>query len=404
MPRKEGDRPDFHQLPSDYTALKNDYPNLYATRTIDEVIAVALQTFPTRIERANRWIAHIENRLAYETAMLGEQGFAVERAKRKSASSMLPLCNYRAKTVVVANKYHRGETMDLPQIEMTGAEYAKVHTDYKGTEVCEKSHRVRVVMTSATKFRDTAGSRLAAVFLTDSKTHTKPAPAEALPIAPKIGTLRKLNPVAPVGESVPEAVAPVVQMVEKKPAPNDDVFTALKEGLKAGVQVVSAPQLFPTPPELARRVVELADIQPGMRVLEPSAGTGNLLRALPVHCESVAVEINCKLANRLVAHDEPWPHLMTTWVGKDFLETNGDLGTFDRIVMNPPFENGADIRHILHARGKLNPGGRLVAICANGPRQQEKLQPMAEEWIDLPEGSFAGQGTNVRTAICIITK
>jgi hypothetical protein len=41
----------------------------------------------------------------------------------------------------------------------------------------------------------------------------------------------------------------------------------------AGVRVVSAPQLFPTPAALARRVVDLADIQPGMTVLEPSAGT-----------------------------------------------------------------------------------------------------------------------------------
>jgi hypothetical protein len=41
----------------------------------------------------------------------------------------------------------------------------------------------------------------------------------------------------------------------------------------AGVQVVIAPQLFPTPPGLADRMVALADIRPGQQVLEPSAGT-----------------------------------------------------------------------------------------------------------------------------------
>ena len=56
--------------------------------------------------------------------------------------------------------------------------------------------------------------------------------------------------------------------------------------------------------------------------------------------------------------------------------------------MNPPFERGSDIRHIEHALTFLKPGGRLVAICANGPRQRERLQPMASEWIDLPAGSF----------------
>jgi len=36
---------------------------------------------------------------------------------------------------------------------------------------------------------------------------------------------------------------------------------------------------------------------------------------------------------------------------------NGELGTFDRILMNPPLDHGADIRHIEHARGKLRGGG-----------------------------------------------
>jgi hypothetical protein len=70
--------------------------------------------------------------------------------------------------------------------------------------------------------------------------------------------------------------------------------------------------------------------------------------------------------------------------------------------MNPTFANGQDIRHIEHARGKLKPGGRLVAICANGPRQRERLQPLATDWIDLPAGSFSEQGTNVNAAIVVI--
>jgi hypothetical protein len=37
--------------------------------------------------------------------------------------------------------------------------------------------------------------------------------------------------------------------------------------------------------------------------------------------------------------------------------------------LNPPFGNADDIKHIMHAWKMLKPGGRLVAICANGPRQ-----------------------------------
>jgi 16S rRNA G1207 methylase RsmC len=43
--------------------------------------------------------------------------------------------------------------------------------------------------------------------------------------------------------------------------------------------------------------------------------------------------------------------------------------------MNPPFANGDDIKHITHA---LKPGGRLVAICANGPRQNDKLRSVVD--------------------------
>jgi hypothetical protein len=74
--------------------------------------------------------------------------------------------------------------------------------------------------------------------------------------------------------------------------------------------------------------------------------------------------------------------------------------------MNPPFVNGADIQHIKHAVTFLKPGGRLVAICANGPRQQAALKPLAEQsggyWEDLPAGTFADQGTNVNTAMLVI--
>ena len=61
-----------------------------------------------------------------------------------------------------------------------------------------------------------------------------------------------------------------------------------------------------------------------------------------------------------------------------------------------------DIRHVEHALAKLRPGGRLVAGVANGPRQRERLLPIASAWIDLPAGSFREQGTSVNAAIVVI--
>jgi len=65
----------------------------------------------------------------------------------------------------------------------------------------------------------------------------------------------------------------------------------------------------------------------------------------------------------------------------DFLDcTTEQLRRFNRIVMNPPFVQGSDIAHIKHALHFLERDGRLVALCANGPRQQAELRPLATTW------------------------
>ena len=181
-------------------------------------------------------------------------------------------------------------------------------------------------------------------------------------------------------------------------------FDTLREQLRAGVQVVAAPQLFKTPAaEASNAVKEVLDLlRPGARVLEPSVGTGRLLEALAAvrrGLDVVAVEINQSLAQALRGSG-----LAGEVVCADFLACSPEQlgGLFDVLIMNPPFADGADIRHILHALGFLKPGGRLVAICANGPRQRAQLMPLVERtgghWVDLPEGTFGDEGTNVRTA------
>jgi hypothetical protein len=77
MPRKEGDREDFNQQPSAYDALQGSFPNLYAPRSIAEVIEVALDRFPKFIAYAERWVKHFTNRLNYERAMLADSGGTV---------------------------------------------------------------------------------------------------------------------------------------------------------------------------------------------------------------------------------------------------------------------------------------------------------------------------------------
>jgi protein-L-isoaspartate O-methyltransferase len=200
---------------------------------------------------------------------------------------------------------------------------------------------------------------------------------------------------------VDETVVPRKREVDESAAE----FDALKDSLKVGVKVVSAPQLFPTPPELARRMVEEAGLpvaDPSLRILEPSAGTGAILDEVFTYAgEIVAVEINYSLADALRNR-----YQAVRVQCSDFLECNGDLGKFDRILMNPPFANGDDIKHIQHALTMLKPNGRLVAICAGGPRQQAVLQPLAENsggiWEPLEPGTFKESGTMVNAVLLTI--
>ena len=332
---------------------------------------VPVESLPAIERHYTRWITHCENRLAYEKAMLNEQGASdLLKRKPKSAAASLPLCNYRApEGFDIPNEWRRGEMLHYSQVEMTAAEYAKICSEYKGTRVVNNSHRVRTAVLRL-------GERVC-VFITDAKTHVPPGT-----VAPEPVTEPRRFPVMVAEPSD----------VEKK-------IEQLRAAVNAGVKVVSAPQLFPTPPELAERMVSLADIRPGHHVLEPSAGTGRILAALPnvrPHGYVVAVEINYNLAKLLeeVADDTR---------NCDFLECNGDLGTFDRILMNPPFANGDDIKHIKHAATMLNPGGKLVAICAGGPRQYEQLKPIADTWEPLPAGTFSESGTEVSTVLLTIT-
>jgi len=160
---------------------------------------------------------------------------------------------------------------------------------------------------------------------------------------------------------------------------------------------------FPTPKAASDAAVAAADIEPGMRVLEPSAGKGDMadaIRAGCPDCDIVAVELVDRLAevSRARGHD--------TRTGSIFELTPEDLGPFDRVVMNPPFEGGADADHVRHAYDYLKPGGVLSAIMSEGTFFRTDAKAMAfREWLDehggeaerMPEGSFVRHESSDRT-------
>ncbi len=113
---------------------------------------------------------------------------------------------------------------------------------------------------------------------------------------------------------------------------------------------------FDTPKAIATRMAQWAGIDRGMRVLEPSAGLGNLATA----AKQLGADVRCI----------EWSKARAQWLERagftvtqaNFLEVpRGER--FDLVLMNPPFEDGQDCDHVLHA---LNFAPRVVALLPLG--------------------------------------
>lgn len=190
-----------------------------------------------------------------------------------------------------------------------------------------------------------------------------------------------------------------------------DAADAIEPVILTG-EIASARQqfgYFPTPAPIVQQLLELARIEPGMRVLEPSAGRGAIAVAVAragglVDC----VEIQEQHADAITeAH-----HPDITVLVADFLATSPQP-VYDLVVMNPPFARQADIAHVKHAWEALKPGGLLVAVMSAGVtfRQTQaavtfraRLEVLGGELHPLPEGAFQESGTGVNTVIAVIPK
>lgn len=189
-----------------------------------------------------------------------------------------------------------------------------------------------------------------------------------------------------------------------------DAADAIENVILTG-EVVSAKQqfgYFPTPAPVVRELILLANIKPGMTVLEPSAGRGAIagpVAALGCHVDCVEIQHD----NALAISDA---NIGRDLAVADFLAVD-PIPEYDRVVMNPPFAKQADIQHVTHAHQFLKAGGLLVAVMSNGvtfrntPLTREFRALMdrhAGRLVALPEGSFAESGTGVNTVIAVIPK
>lgn len=200
---------------------------------------------------------------------------------------------------------------------------------------------------------------------------------------------------------------------------------------------------FPTPAETVQAMIEAAEIEEGMAVLEPSAGWGHIAEQIRVAgVEPDVVEMASDRRElleakgfRLVGGDfmDMSPRDFTygdvfrapdgrmgvmrgsggmgsgrvgflpldsngqpqertkEWVDREDLtgvEKRGSNSGYDRIIMNPPFSDRRDAEHVQHAYSLLRPGGRLVALMGEGVFfGQDKKAQAFREWLEQVGGT-----------------
>ncbi len=186
--------------------------------------------------------------------------------------------------------------------------------------------------------------------------------------------------------------------------------------LEREVARMQIPGFFPTPRDVGDQM--LAYLFEGFNqdtliVLEPSAGRGDLADALRDTYPTAQIDV-CEINPDLRRILELKGYPILAWDFFD-LSKRGCEKKYDRVLMNPPFENFQDIDHVMLAWSFVKPSGRLVAIMGEGTffRKDKKAEHF-RTWLKqhdfedhpLPEGSFnnGDKPTGMNARIVVIDK
>lgn len=215
---------------------------------------------------------------------------------------------------------------------------------------------------------------------------------------------------------------------------------------------------FPTPRNVVEQMIELADLDGDMKVLEPSAGMGHIADVLKDYgIKPDVIELSGKrqellklkgysvVGNDFLMFDPKnrapnYGDVFKTADGKyqGVMRGSGGLGSnrvrlmnedgqmityfdreelelvkmnginYDRIIMNPPFSDRRDAEHIYHAFDLLADDGVMVAIAGEGVFfGKDKAAQGFQEWLDkvgaevtpLDAGTFNDPSLPVTTGV-----
>lgn len=139
---------------------------------------------------------------------------------------------------------------------------------------------------------------------------------------------------------------------------NEEAHSLIKQVLDAGkVDDKVAYQFYPTPEGVTDVMLQMIDGN-GHNALEPSAGTGNIAKAIHPICKSIDLVELSKIRCKALAK-------FGQVTNQDFLEYETPK-RYSLIAMNPPFTGGQAKAHVNKACSFLAQAGQLLAVVPSG--------------------------------------
>lgn len=185
------------------------------------------------------------------------------------------------------------------------------------------------------------------------------------------------------------------------------VFSILNQGKRCNLKKDF--QFFATPDHIADAAVsQFTTLTERMKILEPSAGRGSLVKAVRRRCP--CAEVDCY---ELMPENVPFLEKVdgAKIVGTDFMTEN--VGKYDRIIANPPFTGNQDIDHVMRMYDHLNKGGEISVIVSQhwkfaedskSSRFRDWLKSIKANITDIDSGEFKESGTSTPTSLLWICK
>lgn len=182
-------------------------------------------------------------------------------------------------------------------------------------------------------------------------------------------------------------------------------------------------QFYPTPQNIiVRYILRNLTLKPGMRILEPSAGRGNIVGVIEEACPKCRIdvaEINAvrrellELKGYRVIGSDFWELGVASRSGNERPVLGAQyVERYDVVAMNPPFDKGVGMAHVKRAWEFLRPGGQLVAILpernVNGTSRESisfrewAQKHGAKKVISIPAKEFNDESrANVKRSILL---